>query len=287
MQSKSAVLLKVLLNTFHPGSPQSLLKILPEEDAKAVMASETSSKQPLLALTWPQYAITRTHYSWLAPVIEQLPKAMQIPLVASIPEPQSSGLRRLLKLAPFRAELPPSAKMLLLKRLYLLWQPTEGLPPDYLPTSPLESLLSCSKAELINVIDLLAMYDLAEGIRHIVDKKKLKLIYFCLTPQQQQFLRQCLHKHEKLVAPKIDIEKWDGNPEKLTKGLHRRGMLRLGKALCGQGRHFLWHIVHILDTGRGKEISLHYQNEALPGITSLLVQQVISVINFLKPKSDK
>ena len=128
------------------------------------------------------------------------------------------------------------------------------------------------------------MYDLAEGIRHIVDRKKLKAIYLCLSHREQAFLRICLHKKEKLAAPKLDIDKWDGSREMLHRVLHRRGMLRLGKALSGQERHFVWHLVHLLDTGRGNIILQYYAEQPVAGVTPLLIQQVVSVINFIKPK---
>ena len=286
MQSKSSVILKILLNSFHPGPPQSLLKKLPQEEAKEVLSLEIATKNPALALSWPSEAIARTHYSWLAPIIEQMPKSIRSSLIASLPEPQSTGLKKLLKIPPFAGIIPDAIKTFLRGQLYLRWQPAEAVPPDFLLESPLKVLLSISKADLVELIDFLGIYDLADGIRHVVDKNKLKQIYLCLTPQQQQYLRHCLHKKEKVASPKLLIEKWDGSHEQLNHILHRRGMLRLGKAISGQGRHFLWHIVHTLDTGRGQAVAEHYQDDEIPGISHFLAQQAISTLNFLKPKSN-
>lgn len=285
MQSKSAVFFKVLVNRFHPGINQAFFKSLPQDEVKEAFAETTSSQNTTVAFSWAGDVIARTHYSWLAPFIEKMPKSLQGPVISALPEAQSKGLKKLLKIAPSEDVLSPNVKAFFLEQLYQQWQPLEAIPSEYLPYSSLNGLLDFSKAELVDLIDLLAMHDLAEAIRHIVAKKNLKSIYLCLSPQKQRFLRVCLHKKEKFAAPKLDIEKWDGSQEHLLNILHHRGMLRLGKALCGQSRHFLWNITHILDTGRGMVVAKYYQEDKIPNITPLLEQQVISVINFLKPTS--
>lgn len=286
MQPKSSLLLKVMLNRFHPGAAQSIVKFLPQEEASAVAAQTTLSQDILPAITWPQDAVTHSHYSWLAPAIKNFPETIQRLILAALPETQSTGLSKLLKIPYSSTPLSQNAKTFLIQQLYNKWQPLDAVPVQYIPNCSLERLLTLSKAELVALIDLLAMYDLADAIRHIVDKKNLKNIYYCMTPQQLQFLKICLHKKEKLAAPKLEIEKWDGSRVKLNTILHRRGMLRLGKALCGQGREFLWHITHILDTGRGATVAHYYQDEEIPHTTPLLAIQVLSVINFLKEKSE-
>lgn len=285
MQSKSLTLFKVLLNRFHPGTGESFLQALPQDEAKEILKKNVSSEDPSMALTWQQDLITRTHYSWLAPFIQQLPKEIQGPVIASLPEPQSSKLRSFLKIKHSLAPLPLPIKNFLINQLFQKWNPKEILPRQYLPPSPLSPLLELSKANLVELIDFLAMHDLAEAIRHIVDKKNLKLIYNCLSPQKQQYLRLCLHQKEKIAAPKLEIEKWNGDPQILETLLHRRGMFRLGKALCGQHPLFIWHLTHTLDTGRGTSLSKYYHEETIPNITPYLVQQLLFVYNFLKKKS--
>lgn len=285
MQPKSTVLLKVLLNKFHPGPPLPFLKALPQDTAKEIAAIDTSSSDLSAALNWPSNAIENTHYSWLAPVIAKMPAALQTQVVGSLKKKQADGICRILKIHNLPT-VPTAAQRFFINKLYLEWNPQDSLPCEYLPKSSLEVLLTFEKAHIVNIIDLLAMYDLSDAIRHIVDKNKLKNIYQCLSTQKQQFLRLCLHKKEKLAAQKLDINKWDGHAESLNNILHRRGMARLGKALCGQSKQFLWHITHRLDVGRGQNILEHYTPNEIPGITPLLVQQLFSVINFLTPKSE-
>ena len=281
MQRNSLVILKVLLNTFHLDSPTTILKSLPEEDFKEIEKIETTSKKPLMALLWRQQAIFHTHYSWFLPIIKDISPAIQPSLIASLSPHQSSGLRKLLKTPEFKGSLPASLKNLLLSQLYTLWNPLETLPPDYLPPSPLKELTLKSKPELLKIIDLLSMFDLADNIKNIVDKKKLELIYFCLTQEQQQFLRNALRKHEKFELKTLELEKWDGDTQKLIRLLHQRGLQRFGVALSSHGPHILWYIVQALDVGRANTLSKEASIKLKPNMNALLQNQVLSVINFL------
>ncbi len=285
MQPKSTLLFKVLLNHFHPGIGEASIRNMPQEEVKEIFKQAISSSETSVAVAWMHNLITRTHYSWLAPVVQHMPKETQAPVIAALSEKQAKGLKKLLKYDNVPPPPSPTVKSFLLDQLFQRWQPNEALPLPYLPSSPLRVLLDMSKEELVQLIDFLALYDLAEAIRHIVDKNKLKAIYQCLTPQKQQFMRNCLHKKERIVAPKLNLEKWSGDPDVFHSILHRRGMFRLSSALCGHPASFLWHITHILDTGRGTAILNQYKPQAAGGVTPFLIQQVLFVIDFLKPKS--
>lgn len=286
MKPKASVFFKVLVNKFHPGINPTFFKSLPQDDVKQALSEVTSSQDPSVVFTWPSVLISRTHYSWLIDPIQKLPKDIRGAVINALPESHAKGIKRLLKIEEPEVHLTPNIKAFLLEQLYQQWNPEEALPFEYLSHSNLEELFHISKRELVELIGLMAMYDLAEAIRNIVDKKNLKAIYLCLTLQKQHFLRLCLHNKERLVSPKLDINKWDGSQNHLNEILHRRGMHRFGKALCGQSPQFLWNIVHILDTGRGKTISEYYHEDPISGVTPVLVQQVINVLNFFKSKGN-
>lgn len=286
MKPKASVFFKVLVNRFHSGINPAFFKSLPQDEVKQAFSEITPSQDTSVVFSWSNMLISKTHYSWLIDPIQKLPKDLREAVINALPESHSKGIKKLLKIESPERQLTPNVKAFLLDQLYQQWNPEDAVPQEYLPHSTLEELFQLSKKELVDLVDLLAMFDLAEAIRHIVDKKSLKAIYLCLTPQKQQFLRVCLHKKEKLAAPKLDISKWDGSQNQLNEILHRRGMLRFGKSLCGQNPQFVWNLIHTFDTGRGKAISDHYQEDPVPGVTTILVQQVISVINFLKAKGN-
>lgn len=285
MQSKSAILFKVLLNRFHPGLGASFLHNLPQEEVKEILKQTVDSDDTSAALTWEHDLITHTHYSWLAPLIQNIPKDLQGPTVAALPEPQSSRLKVLLKIKMPPSPLSPPVKTFLIDRLFHQWDPKDAIPRKYLPHSPLAYLLDLSKNELVELIEYLALHDLADAIRHIVDKKTLTKIYQCLTPKKQQYTRICLHQKEKVVGPKLNLHKWDGDPHKLTILLHKHGLFRFGKALSGQSHNFMWHLTHTLDNGRGTALMRYYSPDPVPNVTPHLIQQLQFVNNFLKQKS--
>lgn len=287
MLPKSSLYLKVLMNRYMPGAVENSLKSLSKNEVKQIFGQSTASQDPGLVFRWPDEEIQHTHYSWLAAVLKSYPEYQQNLMVRALPKTQSPRVAELLKLpAPSNEPLSPLMQSFLLQMFWKKWAEKPSLPKAYLPVTPLSSLLSLSKAELVDLIDFCALHDLAESIRHIVDKKQIKSLLDTLSPVKQQFLRMCLHQKDKVDAPKLEIEKWNGDPRQLNLLLHRRGMVRVGKALSGQHPDFLWHIVHTLDSGRGSIILKYYSPNEIPNITSLLAQQILSVLNFLKKKSE-
>ena len=95
-----------------------------------------------------------------------------------------------------------------------------------------------------------------------------------------------MHHKDKVATPSLGLDKWRGNCEKLKTVLQTRGLVRLGKALSGEHPDFIWHLIHILDTGRGQALLKYYSKSAVPGITSALAQQLANLMNFLKKKSE-
>ncbi len=284
MRLKSSVLFKVLLNRFHPGTSETFLQGVPAEEAKEIARQDVSSSDPSLAFTWKQNLIEQTHYSWLVPPLQQIPSPLQDSVIAALSEQQATRLRPLFKAQQTSTPLALSVRNFLIDQLYQKWNPQDVLPKDFLPQTSLTPLLGITKGEIVELIDFLALHDLGEALRHIVNTRNLKMVYSCLSPKKQQYLRICLHQKERVAATKLEIEKWNGDPKQFETMLHKRGMFRLGKAISGQHPQFLWHLTHILDTGRGAALSKYYQEDAIPNVTPHLIQQLLFVMNFLKKK---
>ncbi len=284
MTIKNPALFRVLLNRFHPHLDEKLLACLPKEESKQVLSETINAQDPIPFLTWPEDLIAHTHYSWLAPIIRKLPSSLRALTIAALPEPQSSKLHSFLHVASPPFQLASSIKKFFVNVFFREWSPKEIKPLSYLPESQLNPLLKLSKDDLVEFINLLAIYDLAEALRNIVDKKLLESIYHCLSGQQQEFLRFCLRNREKPTAPLLELNKWDGQQESFQHLMHRRGLLRFGKALCGESREFIWYLTHILDTGRGEALARHYKEKTVSKIHEQLNQQLLSVLNFLKNK---
>lgn len=280
-QNKQAFLY-ALFNRFHGLSFNDALKSLPKEKAYEILQEKNSCDDPSKAFSDPLNVLAAIHYSWLAPLIKSKHLEYQKTLVASLANDQKTALSKYLNL-PLDEENPsyPLKKYIAYQTFIELGLP-KLRPLAFLPSSPFNKLLHLSKAEMVELIDLLGLYDLAEEIRNIVDTKNLKNIYSCLTGKKQQFLRICLHQKEKVSFPKLQLEKWDGNCSELHKLLHKRGIIRLGKALSGQNENFIWYLIHFLDIGRGTLLEKEIEKQEIPTVSQALSQQVLNVFNFLE-----
>ena len=282
MKPKSWMMLRLLMNRFHKGKDKALLEGMNQGDQQMVLSQGITSSDLTPAFLGQRKKLGMIHYSWIAPNISNLPK-QKIPLVLSLlPEATAAKLREFLKLNIPLVKIPTPFQDFLFNRVKGLLKLEEVTPLEYLPENSLMPLTKLKKAELIDLIDFLGVYDLAEEVKRIVDRNKLKMIYETLTPKKHDFLRQCLHLREKLVTPKLNLEQWDGDHEKLNKVLYQRGIIRLGYALSGQSSDFIWHITHTLDVGRGSHLLKHCNKEEIPSVTASVILQVLNVIKYFK-----
>lgn len=270
-------MLKVLINRYNSQAGNALLKFLPQEDLQAVTTLNIQSTDLTPILQQPQTALAGIHYSWFQPLLKIFPDHLQPVMIAALTPEQIVGLQ-----GSFSSSISPVVKTFVQNQLYQLLKISEHFPVEYLPETELSPLTQWKKQQLIHLIDFLGLYDLASEVRHIVNHAYLKNIYSCLTPKQFHFLKMCLHQKERLTSPKLGIDPTKQNCVQLKQVVHRRGLLRLGKALCGQHADFVWHFAHLLDRGRGTILLKEYQPEALLKVTSILKQQVLSLMNFLK-----
>lgn len=282
MEAKSLMMLRVLLNHYHKGSSESFLNCLPQEEIRNVLTQDIESHDIQKGIARPGERLQNIHYSWLLNPIEQMSSSLQSYVISALPESQAKGIERLLQISHQQLPLSQPVKVFFLNVLYSRLQASSVIPIPFLPKTPLTFLANLGKQEVVELMDFLAMHDLVQEVRQIVDKARLKLLYACLSKKHQQYLRIVLHQQDKIIVPKLGLDKWDGNCKFLETEIHRRGIIRLGKALSGQHPDLIWHISHTLDTGRSAILLKNCTKEAIPGTTSALVSQVINVLNFLK-----
>ena len=285
MQAKEVTFFKVLCNRFHKGPLDALFPAW-LESLKQQIQAETSNSQDVYAIVEsPEILLSKIHYSWLAPFIEKLdPKEHDI-LIASLPDPQQQGIRRILKKKNIQFNLIPGLKRVVQQKLLKEVLGTQNVPIGYINQTSLTPLLNLDKTALVNMIECLGIYDLTEEMRKVVDRHRLKLIYAALNPLEQQFLRQCLQYKNRLQSFGMDLHSWSGSVADLKQQLHRRGMARLGRSLSGQPPQLIWQVVHTLDIGRGNRVERWIAPQVKEGITSALIGQVLNVMNFLQKRA--
>lgn len=285
MNGKRLAIFRALLNHFHPTTADQFFKVMPSDDVKQIISNDVQPKGPIKYFEQPFEFIQRIHFSWLIASFEKMTPELQLMIASALPEVQKKGICRYFKLPVPDDKLLLFIKTFLLTRVFNDVYPRDVLPISFLPVSQFSPLLEMDKLGLTELIDFLGIYDLSEDIRYIVDKQKLKDVYQCLSQEKLLFLRNCLHQKSKIMMPKLELEKWKGDCDKLQEMLHRRGMVRLGKALYGQHKDFIWHLCHAIDTGRGAILQKYSEEEMKTASLQALSLQIVNTMNFLKKMS--
>lgn len=282
MNSKQAVMLRVCLNKFHPNSTEDILKNIPIENSKLALSEKIVSQNLQEAFPDPHRFIERLHYSWLVSSLKKVPPSLLPFVISSFPQKTVDILKEHIPALPSPQPLSPPMKTFFLNKFLVPFFDEHHLPLEYIPETPLSPLKSWTKKDLENLMDILGLYDLAPEVRQIVDKLRIKRLYQSLTKSQQQYLRQVLHHQDKVVVPRMGLDQLSRDASKLKNEIHRRGLIRFSKALSGQHPDFVWHLCHLLDTGRSAILLKNMSKEEIPGVTSIMIFQLMNAINFLK-----
>lgn len=283
LHEKKLVFLKLLLNKYFTGKQEALSKLTPESEFNEISQQSFVSKNPTSLFFCPE-TVAQMHYSWLRSTLMTLPEALRSVVVASLSKDKAQNLINMEPdaLHPKEANYPEKVQRFLFHILYSHFPEKEITPQELLPEYPLLMLLEHKKSDLVEMIDLLAMHDLAEEVKRIVDKNFLQAILVQLTPRQQRYLKTCLHQKSRLSIAPLQVRETYKDKKEFARLLHKRGLQRLSIALSGCHPDFLWHISHIFDIGRGKILIKLTQKEDIPGSTQGAQMQVQQVITFQK-----
>jgi hypothetical protein len=256
---------------FLPDSEQGRLKMLPS--FAAAVRVEGFENGTLLE---------RVHWSWFLPTLKSYSPQEQILFLSSLDETSAKMLAEEIPCKASKTELTNAGRAYLRKLLLdsVIGAHNRLLPIEYLPPSSLNQLLKLSRNQLIDLIDLLSMHDLALEVRQIVETKILKKIYSLLSEAQQKFLKIVRAKHEVMAPAKLGLDRWDGKEESLRQMLHRRGLARLGLALSRQDGSLGWYICHRLDIGRGSVLFKYSEKEGSVALVAAAVRQVEELLGY-------
>lgn len=283
MDKSSAAVCYAFLNTMPKERQRALLKHLPDEEASGFSAAGQWQSDLTAGVSPEEEELSRVHFSWLAPFLRSLPEGDIKLFLGCLSEQQQNGLKTSLLFSNHIPALSEMGKLFLKKQLFVsLIGKEDVLPPSCLPAAPINALLSMSHEELLSLIDLLSMHDLATEIRQIIDTAKLKQIYALLSSAQTNFLKTLIYHKEPVVFKKLELMKWDGHTEVLKSLLEQRGINRLAKALYKEDPSLLWYVAHHLDTERGAMLVKLCTPLDHPRAAFLLSDQVAHLIGALK-----
>ncbi len=277
-------LLSLLHKQYHNGEDiQTLTRYLHTENEEKIQSVSLANTATAHAFIIDREAfLAQIHYSWWSDAVQSCPPRLHPFLIALLEGKERERMEQMMGCQADVHPLSPFAKryyqQLLFARLY---QP--GLPPfSALPSSPFLPLGRQSKDSLLEVFDLLGLYDIAEEILQIVDKNNLAALYSCLSPKKRAFLKRCLQHKERVSLSRLGLEHWSGEKKRLDAAIHRRGLFRFGKALQEESPSFLWYLLHRLDRGRAKIIEQYCQEKGNDKVRDILRKELLAVMQFLQ-----
>jgi hypothetical protein len=271
------MILKAFLSKLSPKKRESFEQFLPEAERMRMESLPDISQSITDETLATEDMLNKVHWSWFLPTLKACSWEEQKFFLSSLSPQAAQNLARVLETAATSTEIPKIGREYLRSVLVnsLLGPNDRLLPPAYLPESPLLPLLNLNKSKLKQLIDYLALYDLANEVRQIVETKILKKIYSHLTEDERLFLKGIQAHKEPL--PRM-LDRWDGEKETFRTLLHKRGLARLGAALSGQNPDFVWYVCHQLDIGRGNALFKLVAKQEIPEITENIIRQIEEVL---------
>ena len=243
MGTQQGLFLQALVERF----PNSKLRAVIEAAPEAIVSQfrtlpEKVGISPETVWTAPRALLLSIHPSWHEEIIEQCPAALQ------------SHLRTILQDAKdHRIDEKNPVTLFLIDYLVSQWPDRNVQGVEAIEETPLRWLADCNEQEITTIAELLAVHDVVDIIRHIVDKKVLQKILLPFSTFQQRYLRSLLHRpirsatlNKELLALLKD------NPEEAKEHLLNRGLEKVGQALKGSPQLLSWHVLHHLDRERAQ-----------------------------------
>lgn len=286
MEAKGWKLLHSLLKQTHKeeGAPpnfEALAAYLPEEERTAFL-QEKGETLPLANKIDPATPFQDYHYSWLQAPLNKAPPVFRSLVVRSFPEQTKGALQKALELEK-KEQLPsPTIRHFILSLFSRLYA------SEMVPVEPganlgkLAPLLKLEKGVLLELVDLLGLWDLSYDVKRVIDRKLLHKIFLCLSEREQNCLKKCLQAQDVMPPHSLDLINWNGQQEELLHLLTLRGLARLGKALSGQPLELIKALVRRLDTGRAQQLMGYTSKKEIPRISAAAVGQVLQAIAWME-----
>ena len=282
MSTKASMLTKSLVQHFFPKPMESLVSYAQEEYRTQLLElPSVVIKQEYLCPS-AETLLSTIHYSWFLEPLKDYPKSIQQILIHTTSPETQKKLCSLLEVESTSTCASFFQRYLQNKFVAHFYDNPNLVPYHYLPETELTPLLEMSKENIVKLIDLLPIYDLAKEIPKILNKETLTIIEHSLSTRQKHFLNHCMKNASTIETKGSPLTNACENIEQFRYKLHLQGLNRLGTVLIERGHSFIWHLTHKLDTGRGKKILnfLNKKSDIDDYIQTLLTKQLTDIIDM-------
>ena len=273
MGTQQGRFLQALIERF----PNLKLRAVIEAAPEAIVSQfrtlpEKAGITPEMVWAAPRALLLSIHPSWYDEIIEQCPKALQSHLRAILQDAKEQ-----------RIDGKNPVTLFLLDYLVSQWSDknVEGI--EGVEETPLRWLADCNEQQITTIAELLAVNDVVDIIRQIVDKKILQKVLFPLTTLQQRYLRSLLHRPVRSATLNKELlTLLKDNPEEAKVHLLNRGLEKIGQALKGSPQLLSWHVLHHLNRERARILSEIITRKASESELTGAKKTVIHAYEFMK-----
>jgi hypothetical protein len=267
------LLLKALFDCKKRENRAVLCEELPEDLKKRCLDAMALTSVSLGQLFFdPFKALSKVHPSWYNEVISYSPVQFQ-PFLRELLD---------LKFGPIDEKRSAFCDFFL-TQMVRLW-PDRDMPSiDTLEEHPLFFLLGKNESQLDQIAGLLALADILESTKKIIDKKKLHQMLELLEPVQQQYLTVLLRKKSEMNVPfSVGSEFLKSTGREAKEILLKRGRELLFSLLSGQDDLFYWHFLHQLPSSFAEKISQKIVMDRAEKDRKIAERRFNSLLHFLK-----
>jgi hypothetical protein len=281
MRDSSLRLFSALISDFDRSKKTQLLSFLSLQDKERYQELPKVKSIDLSTFSLSS-RMRHVHYSWFIPTLKAYAKHDCLLFLAALGPAYAKSLAKHLETKENPSQISTSAASYLKNLLYSsLLDDKDLLPESLLPPSDLNFLATFSQKKLLYLIEGLAMFDLMQEMKHIVDPKKLKAIQNALSDEQKEFLKKFSHISSISFYTKMGLDRWDGDRKVLLSLLHRRGIKLLASVLTNEHGDLIWYVSHHLDIGRGGGLLRLIEKKMTSNKRAAIMQVVVQIAKSL------
>lgn len=280
--------MRALIERFGAPAFSSVVEQMPEEMALPFQSlPEKAEIPPANFFISAKKILAMMHPSWYEEMVAFCPPALQPAINGALGE---NGY-------------PPVIKQYLLTYLVRKWPDRNIQSVDHIPETPLRFLLDCDEQMVLLLAQLLAVHDIVDDVRKIVDKKLLQQILRKLSTPQQKYLKTLLQqpahslqgggasalkglknsKRTQTAQGLVGLLLQD--PERGSHMLYHRGLSKLAEAVNKESSLFLWHILHRLE--HNTALAVQHEMEHTQIDSGRAKKQLLFAYQFLKRLEQK
>ncbi|MBN4066553.1 hypothetical protein JYU14_00525 [Simkania negevensis] len=283
---KGAALTAALLQQAHGKVDEALLECLPTNDRKAIAICLSISSTPSNFLARRNQTITAIDTSWFALLLKQWPQSLHPVVLGCLPKKKAKELTKQEGLSIKPSQLAPIAKAYFTSLIFSPMLSGYSPPVEVLSQGKFAILLKAGKKALVKIVEFLAMNDVAQEMKKVVDKEVWQKLSTIIQGAKEDFFRLCMQRKSKLSLEPLNLKKWQGDNDALVEQLLERGFQRLGIALSQEHPSFLWKISRTLDQATGEKL-LNYSSHAKsyakkPGLIDTAGKDLLFVVNWME-----